>query len=198
MPEFTHHTLAIADDAHDRAHASDGYSRFGAYLAHNPGLLHDDGQPLTAKEFAFSTWQIATGPVMSPGYVRIRPDIHAVTLVSTGEDGHDVALRIDVPLRHRALAEWPAMIVGDWQADPWATGNSGFTALVEPERTDRTALLITATILVPVPARLLDAPTVAEPSPLMTYQAKKTVNTLVDHANAHAHLLGDLLARTIR
>ncbi|WP_033820904.1 hypothetical protein [Kitasatospora sp. MBT63] len=197
MPEFSTRTLALTDDRADRENASDGFSRFGAYLAHNPGLLHDESEPLTAKEFAFFTWQIATSPVMSPGYVRIRPDLHALALVSAGEDGDDLALRVDVPLRHRALAEWPATIVGDWQADPWAAGD-GFIALVEPERTDRTALLITATVLIPVPAAVLVAPTTAVPGEEMTWTAKRAVNALVDHANTHAPLLGDLLAWSIR
>ncbi|WP_052391036.1 hypothetical protein [Streptomyces sp. NRRL B-24484] len=191
MPEFTIRTLAIADDTYDRDRASDGHSRYGAYLDRNAGLLHDDGAPLTAAEFAFSTWQIATSPVMAPGYVRIRPDLHSLTVVSAGEDGHDVALRVSVPLRHRTLATWPARMVADWQADPWATDH-GFTALTEPEPAGRTALLVTATLLIPVPAHILHAPTVATPGLEMTRQAKQAVKALTGWANDHAHLVNEL------
>ncbi|GAA4869692.1 hypothetical protein [Kitasatospora terrestris] len=193
MPQFTTRTLALADDTHDRTHASDGHSRYGTYLDLNAGLLHDDGHPLTAAGFAFSAWQIATSPVMAPGYVRVRPDLHSLTVVSAGDDGRDVALRITVPLRHRALAAWPARMVADWQADPWAT-DRGFTALAEPEPAGRTALLVTATVLLPVPAHVLHTPTAAEPSPEMTRQAKQAVKALTRWTNDHAHLVNDLCA----
>ncbi|PBC77105.1 hypothetical protein BX265_1842 [Streptomyces sp. TLI_235] len=198
MPEFTTRTLALTDDKTDKARASDGRSRFGVYLANNAHLLHDSGDPLTPAEFARATWRIATAPVMAPGYVHLRPDLHNITLVAPDEDTDDLALRIEVPLRHRALATWPARMTADWQPDPWATGRAGFTALARPDRADRTALLLTATVLVPVPAGLLTAPAGTRPGPEMTRQAKQTVTALVGHANAHAHLVNDLTAGALR
>ncbi|MFD8483209.1 hypothetical protein [Kitasatospora sp. NPDC059673] len=191
MPDFTRSTLAIADDVADRRDASDGRSRFGAYLARNAGLLHDDGDPLSAREFAFSVWQIATSPVMSPGYVRHRPDLHALALVSHGEDMDQVAVRIDVPLRHHHLAARTDHRLADWQRDVWATAD-GFTALDQPRPTGRPALLATATVLLPVPARVLVAPTATTPGHEMTAQAKNAVAALVIWTNAHAHLVNDL------
>lgn len=198
MPEFTTRTLALTDDKTDTARASDGHSRFGIYLANNANLLNDFGDPLSPVEFALATWRIATAPVMAPGYVHIRPDLHSLTLVAPGEDSPGVALRIEVPLRHRVLAAWPARMIGDWQPDPWATGGTGFTALAHPERTDRTALFLTATILVPVPAALLVAPTRTRPGREMTRQAKQTIAALVQHANANAHLVNDVTAGALR
>ncbi|MEW1914635.1 hypothetical protein AB0442_40735 [Kitasatospora sp. NPDC085895] len=198
MPEFTTHTLALTDDKTDKDRASDGRSRFGVYLANNSPLLNNFGGPLTPAEFARAAWRIATAPVMAPGYVHLRPDLHTLTLVAPDEDTDDLALRIEVPLRHRALATWPARIIADWQPDPWATGRAGFTALARPDRADRTALLLTATVLIPVPANLLVAPSSTQPGPDMTRQAKQTIAALVGHVNAHAHLVNDLTAGAVR
>ncbi|MFF2075375.1 hypothetical protein ACFVXG_11570 [Kitasatospora sp. NPDC058162] len=192
MPQFTDGTLAIADDIHDREHASNGNSRYGSYLARNARLLHDDGQPLTAAEFACSAWQIATSPIMSPGYVRIRPDVHAVTVVSANGDSRDVALRIEVPLRHSALAHRPDRRLGDWQPDPWGSDRGSFWRLFEPDA-DKALLLTTATLLLPVPDHLLIEPGSAELGPIMTIEAKSVVKELAVWANAHAHLVNDLL-----
>ncbi|WP_051836564.1 hypothetical protein [Streptomyces sp. NRRL WC-3742] len=188
MPQFTDGTLAVVDDVHDRERASNGDSRYGAYLARNKRLLHEDGQPLTAAEFACSAWQIATSPVMSPGYVRIRPDLHAVTVVPAAHN--EVALRVEVPLRHSALAHRPDHRLGDWQPDPWGT-ERGFGRLIEPYA-DKALLLATATLLLPVPDHLLIEPGTAEPGPIMTIEAKSVVEELAVWANAHAHLVNDL------
>ncbi|MFD7643010.1 hypothetical protein ACFV4P_20400 [Kitasatospora sp. NPDC059795] len=192
MPDFTRSTLAIVDDVADRRDASDGRSRFGAYLARNAGLLHDDGDPLSAREFAFSVWQVATAPVMSPGYVRHRPDLHGLTLVTHGEDMDQVALRIDVPLRHHHLATRPDHRLADWQRDTWTT-TDGFTALTEPHSTGRPALLATAAVLLPVPSHVLVTPTATTPGHDMTAQAKNAIAALVIWANTHAHLVNNLI-----
>ncbi|MFI9784650.1 hypothetical protein ACIHEI_14255 [Kitasatospora sp. NPDC051984] len=194
MPDFTRSTLAITDDVADRRDASDGNSRFGSYLALNAHRLHDDGEPLSAQEFAFAVWRIATAPVMSPGYVRHRPDLHNITLTPYGEDMDQVALRIDVPLRHHHLVARADHRLTDWQRDVWATAD-GFTALTEPRPTGRCALLATATVLLPVPAHVLVTPTATVPGYEMTAQAKNAVAALVIWANAHAHLVNDLTAR---
>ncbi|QKW20492.1 hypothetical protein HUT16_16710 [Kitasatospora sp. NA04385] len=197
MPKFSPSTLAFADDVADRRDASDGFSRFGAYLGYNASLLHEDGDLLSAQQFAFAAWQTATAPVMSPGYVRVRPDLHSLTLVSYGEDLDQVAVRIDVPLRHHQLAAAPDHRLSDWQRDVWAT-DGAFTALEEPRPTGRSALLITATLLLPVPTYDLITPTVAAPGPRMTMQAKDAVNSLVGFVNMHAHLVNDLAAGGVR
>ena len=190
MPQFTSHTLALIDDDYDKANASNGGSRFHAYLAVNAGRLHEDGAPLTAVDFAHAVWRIATSPVMSPGYVRIRPDLAALTLVTTGDNDDQLALRIDVPLHHRVLARRPAGWPGDWERDPWSSSDE-WAAAIEPGLC-RPALLLTATLLVPLPGHALTAPSVARPCPAMTRQAKQTVRAIAEHANTHAHLVADL------
>lgn len=59
------------DDEYDRACASDGVSRYGAYLARYAAWFTEDGVPTTdAVRFAAAAWRIAQPPVMAPGYVR--------------------------------------------------------------------------------------------------------------------------------
>jgi hypothetical protein len=78
-------TAFWVDQDYDRAHASDGISRYGAYLrdvAFEPWTDHDQ-----AVEWAAFAWQRATGPVMSPGYVRYHPRVLAARLERSGWDG---------------------------------------------------------------------------------------------------------------
>jgi hypothetical protein len=63
------------DRDHDRAAASDGVSRYGAYLRDHAGLFDSwgeaaDGVTRDPVEFAIAAFRIATGPIMSPGYLR--------------------------------------------------------------------------------------------------------------------------------
>ncbi|MFJ1707852.1 hypothetical protein [Kitasatospora sp. NPDC088346] len=189
MPEFGPRTLAYVDDAYDKSRASDGHSRYGAYLAQHAHLLHDDDQPLTPVAFASVAWMVATSPIMYPGYVRIRPDL--TDLTTTVSDDYRLALRITVPLRHHALTRRPARVL-DWQAehDPWA--DRRWLALEAPEQTDRPALLTTATLLIPVATERLTTPTTAAPGRAMTRDAKQAMRVLVEIVNAHAHLVNEL------
>ena len=79
------------DRDYDREYASDGISRYGAYLrdaAFEPWTDHDQ-----AVEWAVFAWRRATGPVMSPGYVRYHPRVLAARLERSGWDGSLVAGR---------------------------------------------------------------------------------------------------------
>src|SRR6266699_7264794 len=68
------------DEDWDRANASDRVSRYGAYLRGHtelfdpwqdaPGGITED-----AGEFAIAALRVATGPIMSPGYVRWHPRV---------------------------------------------------------------------------------------------------------------------------
>jgi hypothetical protein len=81
------------DHDYDREHASDGVSRYGAYLRDarfEPWT--DDGQHVELAEFA---WERATGPVMSPGFVRYHPRVLTARLARSDWDGSLVA-RVDV------------------------------------------------------------------------------------------------------
>jgi len=192
MPDFTSRTLALLDDTDDRDRSDDGHSRYGAYLRINADQFHNDGDPLTPAEFAHAAWRIATSPVMSPGYVRIRPDLRDVTPDLTGDDYDSLALRIVVPVRHTALTRRSAQLT-DWATRYSGWGDDRWKVLVEPEPTNRAALLLTATLLVPVPEHALIAPTTTRPGRTLTREAKRAVRALAEHANSHAHLVADLL-----
>jgi hypothetical protein len=78
-------TTFWVDRDYDRAHASDGISRYGAYLrdvAFEPWTDHD-----RVVEWAAFAWRRATGPVMSPGYVRYHPRVLAAQLERSSWDG---------------------------------------------------------------------------------------------------------------
>jgi hypothetical protein len=82
-------TAFWVDRDYDCEHASDGISRYGAYLrdaAFEPWTDHDQ-----AVEWAVFAWQSATGPVMSPGYVRYHPRVLEARLERSGWDGSLVA-----------------------------------------------------------------------------------------------------------
>jgi len=63
------------DHDHDRNNASDGVSRYGAYLRDHAHLF-DPWQEAPGEvtrdpvEFAIAAFQVATGPIMAPGFVR--------------------------------------------------------------------------------------------------------------------------------
>lgn len=142
------------DDFHDRESASDGVSRFGAYVRQRAHLFADglDG-PLRQVDFAATAWAIACSPVMSPGYVRARPDVWAVTCFA-GEEGR--VLVADVEVRLPWPPEWrnTGSVIG-WTG--WARSTSGWgepPVLVEPEDKAQ-ALLVTVHLRVPIAAELL-------------------------------------------
>jgi hypothetical protein len=82
-------TAFWVDRNYDREHASDGVSRFGAYLrdaAFEPWTDNDQ-----AVEWAAFAWRRATTPVMCPGYVRYHPQVLSAQLERSGWDESLVA-----------------------------------------------------------------------------------------------------------
>jgi hypothetical protein len=153
------------DRGYDREHASDGISRYGAYLrdaAFEPWT--DDDQ---ATEWAVFAWRRATGPVMSPGYVRYHPQVLGARLERNGWDGSLVA---DATL----VSAWPeqltaalekAVRLGDkdayWQ--DWPTEGLGGDSVSyhEPSQADvaaRPYLLTTLSLQFTVPPAALPQP----------------------------------------
>jgi len=114
-----------ADDDYDRELSSDGVSRYGHYVrsaAATPnaliGACFDDGywddEATRTAHFAAAAWETATGPVMSPGYIREHPRVLDARVQVSGWDG---TLTGTVAL----AAPWPAPLAGarDWQAGAW-------------------------------------------------------------------------------
>ncbi|MEU1284352.1 hypothetical protein [Kitasatospora sp. NPDC005856] len=192
MPQFDHSTLVILDDTADRENASDGHSRYGAYISHHADQFHEDGEPLRPVDFAAAAWRTATSPVMAPGYAVVRPDLDRVE-VYVDQDG-TAQLCAKVGLRHNALAHRPTGRALDWERAPWSRPNEAWPVLVSPERVDRPAVLVTGTVLLPVPESILVTPTAARPGRTLTDEAKAVVAALAEHTNRNlAPLVADLL-----
>jgi hypothetical protein len=158
-------TAFWVDRDYDLEHASDGISRYGAYLrdaAFEPWT--DDDQ---AAEWAVFAWQRATGPVMSPGYVRYHPQVLGARLERSGWDGSLVA---DVTL----VSAWPeqltavlvkAVRLGDkeayWQDWPAECLGGDSVSYHEPSEADVTArpyLLTALSLQFTVPPAALPQP----------------------------------------
>ncbi|WP_435238222.1 hypothetical protein [Streptomyces sp. YPW6] len=187
MTAWTPTTLVGIDDAYDRARASDGHSRLGAYLADRPGRFHEYGEPdtpLTAAEFAAAVWEVATSPVMSPGYVHTRPDLGAVRL-AFAEDGSGLVARVTVTLPHSALRTRLPYAWRDWGPDRYGLADEGpYRQLVAPGD-DRPAVLVTAEVSAPLAGCSLHTPTATRSHGLVA-DAKQALRLLVAHVNAHA------------
>ncbi|MGW3179658.1 hypothetical protein ACWDD9_10375 [Kitasatospora sp. NPDC001119] len=194
MPQFGPRTLVVIDNAADRDEASDGHSRYGAYLTQHADHFHDDGQPLHPVDFAITAWRTATVPVMAPGYVNVRFDVYPLDVCHDHNGGVRFCARVG--LRHGDLARRPAGRPRplDWERAPGESSHEQWPVLVEPERTDRPAVLVAATLFVPIPDSILVQPTTARPGRILTHEAKTVVAALAAHANdALAPLVNDLL-----
>jgi hypothetical protein len=153
------------DRDYDLEHASDGISRYGAYLrdaAFEPWT--DDDQ---ATEWAVFAWQRATGPVMSPGHVRYHPRVISARLERSGWDG---SLAASVTL----VSDWPAQLTAALASSPrldarnalwqdWPAESSGGDTVSyhEPGEADvaaRPYLLATLSLHFTVPPAALPEP----------------------------------------
>jgi hypothetical protein len=153
------------DRGYDREHASDGISRFGAYLrdaAFEPWT--DDDQ---AAEWAAFAWERATGPVMNPGYVRYHPRVLAARLERSGWDG-SLAAAV------RLVCDWPAQLTAalargvrvggrdaSWQDWPVERLGGDTVSYHEPGEADvaaRPYLLATLSLQFTVPSAALQQP----------------------------------------
>ena len=191
MPEWNERLLAYVDDHYDQENASDGISRYGMYLRQRPDEFRDswsdEPAPIdTAEEFAVHAWRVATPPVMAPGYVRIRPDLHRVTL-NRDDDGCLYA-EIHVRLRHHHIGGNSKRFPYAWQ--DWETeqdfGGGEYVRLLEPWATSKLAVLTTAVIR--VPGREwphLVTPTAYEGRTLLD-EAREAVSTVAQHINDDA------------
>jgi len=167
-------TAFWVDRDYDREHASDAVSRYGAYLrdaTFEPWT--DDDQ---AVEWAAFAWRRATGPVMSPGYVRYHPRVLAAQLERSGWDG---SLAAGVTL----VSCWPEQFntalascvrLGDkdsyWQNWPTEYRSGDTVCYYEPSEADiaaRPYLLATFSLQFTMPSAALPEPP-ATPTALLS------------------------------
>ena len=140
----------VIDDDYDHRHASDGFSRFGAYLAMRlPAVLEDDPDVMIDPvRWASFAWATATTPVMSPGYLTWTGPIEDIQV--GWDDGY---LAVETILRTRLPSSLPGWRGWDWDRE----GNHR-----EPWYGDRTALT-----RVTLRARLVDVRLPAPPEDVL-------------------------------
>jgi hypothetical protein len=155
MTSWHNRLLVAVDDRYDREYASNGVSRFGAYLKQNASLFRDgwSDEPAPIKdpaEFAVHAWQVATGPIMAPGYVRFRPDLHGVKLHRDDDDG-SLYVDVHVPLPHAYIGRGTSRFPYSWQ--DWELerdyDGEGYRGMQEPRENKRLSVLASAVVRVP-------------------------------------------------
>lgn len=178
--------LVVVDEDYDRDYASDGRSRFGAYLRQNRWLTDPDDD-LDPAGYAALVWRTATSPVMAPGYVRLRRDLAGITVAAREETCGLLVVTVEAP------TGWPAGLAArGWRG--WARERAcddGPDGYLEPGDT-HPALLFHARLRIPVLAAELPAPPPRGRGGAVDVRtAKKVCALIVAHVNAAA---GPLLA----
>lgn len=187
MNAWTPETIARTDEEHDRARASNGSSRLGSYLDDRLDSFHEWDEPLTplsAEEFAVAAWEVATSPMMSPGYVRTRADVGMVRVLRR-EDGEGLLVSVAVPVRHSGLKVRLPFAWRDWERNRYGVGDDDdYPQLVGPEDDGRPSVLVTAEVRAPL-VGALHTPTATRGAELHA-DAKAALRLLVDQVNAAA------------
>lgn len=117
--------LLWIDEVHDRAHAADRRSRYGAYLLQRAvefreeGVLTDD-----PAEFARVAFLTACSPIMSPGYVRAHQRVRFVQWCwdDDGAPGVQVELAAPPPaslVRVLNDGRWRGWVRHGWGENEW-------------------------------------------------------------------------------
>jgi len=150
------------DYGYDADHASDGISRYGAYVRMSAGTLFagcwegtGDSPAHRAARFAAAAWQTATGPVMAPGYIRMHPRVLSARTEVNGWDGSltgAVTLAAPWPAPLPRAADWR-----DWPRQHTLGGPDFYREPGEDELARGPYLLATARLLFPLPAGALPA-----------------------------------------
>ncbi|MBA8825312.1 hypothetical protein FHX42_002663 [Saccharopolyspora lacisalsi] len=164
------------DDQYDRDHASDGESRYGAYLRRNLASFLDiddwpTGDPL---EFAAAAWRVAQSPVMSPAYVTAHP---RVLSTSVGWD-FEHCLAITVEVASGVPREVARGLRGSWTG--WREGDPWF----DEEANDRPVASSVLKFRVPMPEDGLPEPAYRAASEPDTEVAKEAVEIVCGRLNA--------------
>jgi hypothetical protein len=176
------------DEDWDHTNASDRVSRYGAYLRGHTELFdpwHDAPGGITEDpgEFAIAALQVATGPIMSPGYVRWHPRVLDHT-VSYGEDPEPGRLVLKVTL---------ATSLPLWLGSPWRSWTTYLGREWSEPDDAKHAALARLELRWPLPVTTLPHPyRPASPGHPNLRDAKAAVRALVEVINQTA---GPVLAK---
>lgn len=164
------------DDGYDADMASDGNSRFGAYVRQRSTMFCEDGHPVDdSVRFALTAWRIAQPPIMSPGYVRSHPRV--VNNREYWDDEGRVALAVDLAVELTAeISRSLGYIWNGWRAEGFSRQR------IEPYDNDRPAAFTTLTVRVPIRADLLPPPAYRCAFPA-TDNARLAVNAICELIN---------------
>lgn len=179
------------DYDYDQENASDGVSRFGAYVRQSSMFAEswdgtwDDAQVRQAR-FAEAAWATATTPVMSPGFVRRHPRVIDATVQV---NPWDATLAGSVQL----VTPWPHALASsrDWQRaerwQDWPTETFGLMRWREPDEHELTGhayLMASARLVFPLPALAGLPPVPSGPDDCVEVAARDVVAALVRAMNA--------------
>jgi hypothetical protein len=186
---WTDTTLVAVADEYDREAGDRNApldSRFGRYLTRRMDDLweEDRGDPA---DFLCWAWAVATPPVMSPGYVRIRPDLTSVRLSRSQYDGR-LLLEITTPVGHGQLAAGvrPPYAVRDWEINRYDASDR-FRSLHAPEDESKPALLLSGVLSLPADNWTLHQPAGEWPlEELLVDDAKNAIAVAVEYINRAA------------
>jgi hypothetical protein len=156
------HTAAWLDLGYDREFASDGVSRYGAYLRDRASWWDDDDAEsdsvYAGARSAARCWEIANGPIMAPGLVRLHPRILTAHAAVDDYDGRQVVLTVRLVA---GLPDGLRRLLSGWRSWQYQQRGLSEPAWVEPyDRTGRPVrmALPTLTLSWPVPAVGLPRP----------------------------------------
>jgi hypothetical protein len=181
------------DEDYDNANASDGVSRYGAYVRNSVSQFAecwdgtwDDPQSLRV-DFATTAWRVATGPVMAPGYVRFHSRILDARLERNNWDGSMTAAVI-------LAAPWPRPLASshEWQRGArwrdwpvmrnFGTDDVTYNDPTEQELTRSAYAMASVRLAFPVPDSGLPTPP-SGPADALEATARTAVSHVVDALN---------------
>jgi hypothetical protein len=176
------------DGEWDRVNASDRVSRYGAYLRGHTELFDPwreapNGITEDPGEFAIAAFRVATGPIMSPGYLRWHPRVldHRVDRGENPEPGRlvcTVTLATSLPM---------------WLGSPWWSWTSYLGHDWREPDDAKYAALARLELRWPLPVATLPRPhRPARPGQPNLHDAKASVGALVAEINQTA---GPVLAK---
>jgi hypothetical protein len=175
-------------DVYDYAHASDGQSRYRAYLAQNGRRFRYEGKELTKQpaEFAAAAFAIGSPPIMSPPYIGTHPRVLHVTPRWDMDRRGALHIELALPLAER-IADQLSPHFGGWERDH----SSG--RFYSPEDHNEPSACARLAIRIPLPVDLLPPPTYTREGAADVDTAKRAVRAICTHANSLlAHLIVSL------